>query len=126
MIKKTLNSKEIIKRIEEKSREIKKYDIKKIGLFGSFAKNKQHKKSDIDIIVNFEKETFDNYLDLLFLLERMFRKKIDLVIEKDLHPELKYIKRNRFYCFSNKMKPHKSCIKKIRVIYKIFKRFTNN
>ena len=97
MVKKTLNSKEIIKKIEEKSRDIKRYNVKKIGLFGSFAKNKQHKKSDIDIIVNFEKETFDNYLDLLFLLEKMFRKKVDLVIEKDLHPELKYIKREAKY-----------------------------
>ena len=97
MEKKALNSKEIIKKIEEKSRDIKKCNVKKIGLFGSFAKNKQRKKSDIDIIVNFEKETFDNYLDLLFLLEKMFRKKIDLVIEKDLHPELEYIKREVKY-----------------------------
>lgn len=92
MRKETLNSKKIIKRIEEKSRDIKKYNVKKIGLFGSFAKNKQHKKSDIDIIVTFNKETFDNYMDLLFLLEKIFRRKIDLVIEKDIHQELDYVK----------------------------------
>ncbi|MDP2926515.1 MAG: nucleotidyltransferase domain-containing protein [Nanoarchaeota archaeon] len=97
MVKETLNSKEIIIKIEEKSKDIKKYNVKKIGLFGSFAKNKQHKKSDIDIIVNFDKETFDNYMDLLFLLERMFKRKIDLVIEKDLHPELNYIKNEAKY-----------------------------
>ena len=97
MAKKTLNSKEIIKKIEEKSKDIKKYNVKKIGLFGSFAKNKQHKKSDIDIIVNFDKETFDNYMDLLFLLEKMFKRKIDLVIEKDLHPELNYVKNEAKY-----------------------------
>ena len=97
MAKETLNSKEIIKKIEEKSKDIKKYNVKKIGLFGSFAKNKQHKKSDIDIIVNFDKETFDNYMDLLFLLEKMFKRKIDLVIEKDLHPELNYVKNEAKY-----------------------------
>ncbi len=97
MAKETLNSKEIIKKIEEKSKDIKKYNVKKIGLFGSYVKNKQHKKSDIDIIVNFDKETFDNYMDLLFLLERMFKRKIDLVIEKDLHPELNYVKREAKY-----------------------------
>jgi len=97
MVKEALNSKEIIKKIEEKSNDIKKYNVKKIGLFGSFAKNKQHKKSDIDIIVNFDKETFDNYMDLLFLLERMFKRKIDLVIEKDLHPQLNYVKREAKY-----------------------------
>jgi hypothetical protein len=97
MAKKILNSKEIIRKLEEKSRDIKKYNVKKIGIFGSFAKNKQHKKSDIDIIVDFDKETFDNYMDLLFLLEKIFRRKIDLVIEKDLHPELNYVKREAKY-----------------------------
>jgi len=92
MVKEILNSKKIIEKIEERSKDIKKYNVKKIGLFGSYIKNKQHKKSDIDILVTFDKETFDNYMDLLFLLERIFRRKIDLVIEKDLHPELNYIK----------------------------------
>lgn len=97
MAKEGLSSKKIIKQIEEKSKDIRKYNVKKIGLFGSFAKDKQHKKSDIDIIVNFDKETFDNYMDLLFLLEKMFRRKIDLVIEKDLHPELNYVKKEAKY-----------------------------
>ncbi|MBI2631656.1 nucleotidyltransferase family protein [Candidatus Pacearchaeota archaeon] len=97
MVKEKLNSKKIIKRIEEKSKDIKKFNVKKIGLFGSFAKNEQHKKSDIDIVVSFDEETFDNYMNLLFLLEKIFRRKIDLVIEKDIHPELKYIKKEVKY-----------------------------
>lgn len=97
MIKQKLNSKQIIKKIEEKKNDIRKYNVKKIGLFGSFAKNKQHKKSDIDIIVNFDIESFDNYMNLLFLLEKMFKRKIDLVIEKDLRPELKYVRNETKY-----------------------------
>lgn len=31
------------------------YNVKKIGIFGSFAKGKQTKKSDIDIVVEFKK-----------------------------------------------------------------------
>ena len=92
MVKEILNSEKILKKIEEKSKDIRRYNVKKIGLFGSYVKNKQHKKSDIDILVSFNKETFDNYMDLLFLLEKIFKRKIDLVIEKDLHPELNYIK----------------------------------
>jgi predicted nucleotidyltransferase len=97
MAEKNLNFKKIIKKIEEKSKDIRKYDVKKIGLFGSFVKRKQHRKSDIDIIVTFNEETFDNYMDLLFLLEKMFKRKIDLVIEKDLHPELRYVKKEAKY-----------------------------
>ncbi len=97
MTKESLTSNKIIERITEKRKDIRKYTVKKIGLFGSFVKSKQHKKSDIDIIVEFEKPTFDNYMDLLFLLERLFRRKIDLVIEKDILPELSYVKKEAKY-----------------------------
>ena len=92
-----LNSEKIIEKIEKNRKDIRKYGVKRIGLFGSFVKGKEHKKSDIDIIVSFSKETFDNYIDLLFFLEKMFRRKIDLVIEKDIHPELNYIKKDVKY-----------------------------
>ncbi|PIN89246.1 nucleotidyltransferase [Candidatus Pacearchaeota archaeon CG10_big_fil_rev_8_21_14_0_10_32_14] len=92
-----LDSKKIIKEIEKNNQNIKKFSVKKIGLFGSYAKNKQHKKSDIDILVEFDKETFDNYTDLLILLEKIFKRKIDLIIEKDIHPQLKNIKKEVKY-----------------------------
>ncbi len=97
MAKKNLDSKKILNKIEEKKNELRKYTVKRIGLFGSFAKNKQHKKSDIDIIVSLDKETFDNYMDVLFLLEKMLGRKIDLIIEKDLHPALHYVKKEAKY-----------------------------
>ena len=97
MVNESLNAEKIIKKIRENRKEIKRCHVKKIGLFGSFAKNKQHKKSDIDILVTFEKETFDNYVNLLFLLEKILKKKIDIVIEKDLHKALNYVKREVNY-----------------------------
>ena len=93
MAKNKLNSKIIIEKIEENSRDIRKYGVKKIGLFGSFLRKKQRKESDVDIIVSFDNITFDNYIELKFLLEKLFKKKVDLVIEKDLRPELNYVKR---------------------------------
>lgn len=96
-MKPTLNAKNIIKKIEEKKQSIKKFGVKKIGLFGSFAKKKQHKKSDVDILVTFENPTFDAYMDLKFMLERLFGRKVDLTIEKDLRPEFKNIKEETKY-----------------------------
>ena len=92
-----LNSKKIIETIENNKNKISKYGVKKIGLFGSFVKEKQKPKSDIDIIVNFDKIDFDNYLNLLNFLEKIFEIKIDLVIENDLKPELRYIKKEVRY-----------------------------
>lgn len=92
-----MNKKNILNKIEERKREIKKMGVKKIGLFGSFVRGKEKKGSDIDILVSFEKLTFDNYFLLLRFFEKMFKKKIDLVIESDLKPELNYVKKEAEY-----------------------------
>lgn len=90
-MKTNLNSKQIIKKIEEKKNIIKKFGVKKIGLFGSFLKGKQKTKSDVDILIEFSKPTFDNYAEVMILLEQMFKRKIDLITSSSLRPELKYI-----------------------------------
>jgi predicted nucleotidyltransferase len=70
---------------------IKKYGVKKIGLFGSYIRNEQKAESDIDILVEFEEEkkTFDNYMDLKFLLEDLFNRNVDLVVTEAIKPDLK-------------------------------------
>ena len=96
-MEKRLTAKRIIRTIENNKNYLNRYGVKKIGLFGSFAKNKNNRKSDVDIIVKFNKNTFDNYMDLKFLLEKLFRKKVDLVIEGDIKPGLKHIKKEAIY-----------------------------
>ena len=63
-----------------------KYDVKRIGIFGSYAKKKQSKFSDIDILVEFKKSTFDNFMNLIFYLEDLYGKEIDLITLKGLSP----------------------------------------
>ena len=92
-----LTPNKIITTLEEHRHEIRKHGVKKIGLFGSFLKRTQHKKSDIDFLVVFNKPTFDNYIELKFLLEKLFRRKVDLVIEENLKPALQYVRRRALY-----------------------------
>jgi len=54
------------------------FEVDKIGLFGSYAKNKQTEDSDIDIYVEFKHKTFDNLAGLWNYLEELYHKKIDL------------------------------------------------
>ena len=70
---------------------IERYGVKRIGLFGSFLKNKQKSDSDIDILVEFRKgkKTFDNYMDLKFFLEDLFHRDVDLVVKEALKVKLK-------------------------------------
>lgn len=68
-----------------------KYGVKKIGVFGSFARGEGRKDSDIDVLVEFKHgfETFDNYMELKFFLEDLFGRKVDLVTIEALKPQLK-------------------------------------
>ncbi len=77
---------------ERHKRELRqRFKVKDIGIFGSYVNNKQRKKSDLDILVEFEedKETFDNYMELKFFLEELLNIKVDLVIKDALREEIK-------------------------------------
>jgi hypothetical protein len=94
---KNLNVEKIVKVIEKNKKEILKLGVKKIGIFGSFTKRKESIKSDIDILVVFDRVSFDQYMELKFMLEKRFRRKVDLVIEESLKPRLKYVKKEAKY-----------------------------
>jgi uncharacterized protein len=54
-----------------------KYQVKQIGLFGSYVKEMQTDESDIDILVDMP-SSFDAYYDLKEFLENNLHKKVDL------------------------------------------------
>lgn len=67
----------------------RRFAVRQIGLFGSFARGDQHGKSDIDILVEFEEPTFDNYMELKFFLEQHLGCPVDLVLADSLKPRLR-------------------------------------
>jgi hypothetical protein len=86
---KTLNKEET----KEKLQSIcEKNDVVFLGLFGSFVKGKQTKKSDIDMIVKFDKSKKKSLLDLIHTeseLKKILRRKVDLLTPESLSPYLK-------------------------------------
>lgn len=95
--KSRLTAQKILRMIENNKEIMKRYKIKKLGLFGSFAKNKQKKTSDIDFLVVFYLPTFDNYMETKFFLQHLFRRKVDLVTENSLKPALEHVKSEALY-----------------------------
>jgi predicted nucleotidyltransferase len=83
---KKLSSKEIFEVLQRNHELLKKYHVKKIGLFGSYIRDEATSKSDIDLLVDFEEKTFDNYIELVFELEKIFNRKVDLLTEKGISP----------------------------------------
>jgi predicted nucleotidyltransferase len=83
---------EIMKILKQREGELThKFKVKEIGLFGSYIRDEQNKKSDIDILVKFAEQgiTFDNYMNLKFYLEELFSVKVDLVTKDSIKKTLK-------------------------------------
>ncbi len=74
-----------------------KYNVTKIGLFGSYATGDATETSDIDILVEMP-PSFDNFFDLKYFLENAFHKTVDLGKEKNLRLLIKkHIKNEIIY-----------------------------
>ena len=80
----------IFKRILDEKKQLAFYGVKNIGLFGSFVRGDQTPLSDIDILVEFtpEKHTFDNFMEVAFLLEEILERKVELITPEALSPHI--------------------------------------
>lgn len=83
-----LNSNTILSQLDQRSDTIKRMDVKRIGLFGSYIRGDQGHDSDIDILIEFwqGEEKFRNLLELHELLSGLFHKRIEIVTMRGLRP----------------------------------------
>jgi len=65
-----------------------KFGVTRLGIFGSFARNRQRMSSDIDLVVEFEKgrKNIHAFLALKRFLEKEFARKVDIGFEHSLKP----------------------------------------
>ena len=83
-------------------KEIHKFGVDSLALFGSVAKENNSVHSDLDILVEFSPgmKTYDNYIDLCYFLEDSLDTKVDLLtpealsplIFDEIRPEIEYVK----------------------------------
>jgi len=83
-LKKTL--KEIIPQI---IRVLRKYNVKKAGIFGSYARGQEKKDSDLDIIIQTPKRMGIEFVKLNYDLEDVSKKKVDLITYNGANPRIK-------------------------------------
>ena len=60
--------------------------MSELGVFGSFARNELRTDSDVDVLVELQRETFRDYMCLLGFLESLFGRKVDLVTKDPIKP----------------------------------------
>src|SRR3989337_4285329 len=69
-----------------------KFEVETIGIFGSYTRGEQTKKSDVDVLVVFAEDArvgFFKFLDLEEFLTRELGVKVDLVTRDALKPAMK-------------------------------------
>jgi uncharacterized protein len=87
MKKETLTKERILTSLRENKDFFKKnFDVDNIILFGSYARNEATTESDIDILIECEKKTFRNYINILRFLEKLFNKKVDVIYKDTVNP----------------------------------------
>ncbi|TRZ89013.1 MAG: nucleotidyltransferase [Methanosarcinales archaeon] len=80
----------IMKKLNENMPTLReKYRIKTLGIFGSYIRGEQKKKSDVDILVEFEKPLgLLEFVGLELQLSKLLGKKVDLVMKTALKPKI--------------------------------------
>lgn len=66
-----------------------KFKVKKVGVFGSYVKGTQRRKSDVDILVEFYEPIGWEFIDLNEHLKKILGMKVDLVTSGALKEQIK-------------------------------------
>jgi len=77
----------ILAALKSNKPELSKFGVVNIGLFGSYLRDEQSEKSDIDLLIDFEpgKENFDNFMAVYDLFENIFKnQKVEVVTKNGL------------------------------------------
>lgn len=88
-MKKSLDEiKDILNKHREELRQ--KYNITEMGIFGSYVRGEQKKRSDVDILVEIGKPvSLLTFVGIENYLAKILKTKVDLVPKDSIRPELK-------------------------------------
>jgi len=78
----------VIETLRANDAAIRSYGVRRLGIFGSVARDEHNEQSDIDLLVEFQKgtKTVDNFIHLVFFLEELLGRKVELVTKDSLSP----------------------------------------
>lgn len=83
-----LTAEHVLEELEAHAAELRAFGVRRIGVFGSVARGEARDDSDLDLLVDLERHTFEDYFGTLNFLEDLFGCKVDLVMVSALRREL--------------------------------------
>ncbi|SPE27080.1 putative nucleotidyltransferase [Acidobacteriia bacterium SbA2] len=84
-----LTREQVLAKLSEERDNIRRFGVRSLGLFGSVARGENSSASDLDFLVEFDRKSFDAYMDLKEYLEDLFGGPVDLVLADALKPRLR-------------------------------------
>ncbi len=95
-----MNRAHVLQQLAESKAELShRYGVTRLALFGSVVRNSARADSDVDILVSFDgPATSSRYFGVQFFLEDLLGRRVDLVTDKALRPELRpYVEREAMH-----------------------------
>ena len=96
-----MNREELLDILVKNEQQLKSQGVKLLGVFGSFARNEQTDKSDVDLIVEFEagKKSYKRFIELTYFLEDTLKRKVELLTQHsvskrvmdEIQKDIKYV-----------------------------------
>ncbi|MBI3011816.1 MAG: nucleotidyltransferase family protein, partial [Candidatus Omnitrophica bacterium] len=80
---------DVLRRLQGHQQAMRRFGVRRLGLFGSTVRGESRPGSDLDFLVELERNSFDAYMDLKFFLEELFQCRVDLVLADTLKPRLR-------------------------------------
>ena len=80
---------DVLRRLQGHQQVMRRLGVRRLGLFGSAARGESRPESDLDFLVELERNSFDAYMDLKFFLEDLFQCRVDLVLADTIKPRLR-------------------------------------
>ena len=72
---------DVVNTVKENMEKIKSFGVKRVGIFGSVSRDEADENSDIDFVVEFEKDRggMKDFVGVIDYLENLFGKEVDVL-----------------------------------------------
>lgn len=84
-----LNRERVLAALTVERQRLRALGVRRIALFGSMGRGEATEVSDLDVLVELDRKSFDAYMDVKEFLEDLFGRPVDLVLADGIKPRLR-------------------------------------
>jgi uncharacterized protein len=80
----------VLSLLREHRADLRRFGIRRCGLFGSFVRDRAQPQSDVDLLIEFApgQKSVDHFMQAAFYLDDLLGRKVELVTRESLSPHI--------------------------------------